>query len=56
MKAAADIVMAALKMTERAQSVAMDTIQLAQHNTKGTLDLLNSVSLSLGRREDGDKS
>lgn len=42
-KEAADVVKAALDETERAQSTAMDAIQLAQNNTKGTLDLLISV-------------
>ncbi|XP_068573540.1 laminin subunit beta-1-like [Cebidichthys violaceus] len=42
-KEAADVVKAALDETERAQSIAMDAIQLAQNNTKGTLDLLVSV-------------
>lgn len=37
--------MAALDETERAQSVAMSAIQLAQNNTRGTLDLLVTVSL-----------
>ncbi|XP_037616081.1 laminin subunit beta-1-like [Sebastes umbrosus] len=43
MKETADVVKAALDETERAQSIAMDAIQLAQNNTKGTLDLLVSV-------------
>ncbi|XP_078098903.1 laminin subunit beta-1b [Sander vitreus] len=43
MKETADVVRAALVETERAQSIAMDAIQLAQNNTKGTLDLLISV-------------
>lgn len=46
MKETADVVKAALDETERAQSIAMDAIQLAQNNTKGTLDLLVSVSLT----------
>lgn len=46
MKETAEVVKAALDETERAQSVAMDAIQLAQNNTKGTLDLLISVSLT----------
>lgn len=46
-KTTADVVKAALDETERAQSVAMDAIQLATNNTKGTMDLLNSVSLTL---------
>ncbi|GLD48271.1 laminin subunit beta-1-like protein [Lates japonicus] len=43
MKQTADVVKAALDETERAQSIAMDAIKLAQNNTKGTLDLLTSV-------------
>ncbi|TMS02719.1 Laminin subunit beta-1 [Larimichthys crocea] len=43
MKETADVVKAALDETERAQTIAMDAIQLAQNNTKGTLDLLISV-------------
>ncbi|XP_049892775.1 laminin subunit beta-1b [Epinephelus moara] len=43
MKETADVVRAALDETGRAQSIAMDAIQLAQNNTKGTLDLLISV-------------
>ncbi|XP_051807806.1 laminin subunit beta-1b [Acanthochromis polyacanthus] len=43
MKDTADVVKAALDEAERAQNVAMDAIQLAQNNTKGTLDLLVSV-------------
>ncbi|XP_056280789.1 laminin subunit beta-1b isoform X2 [Pseudoliparis swirei] len=42
-KEAADVVKTALEETERAQSVAMDAILLAQNNTRGTLDLLLSV-------------
>lgn len=42
-KERADVVKAALEETEKAQSVAMDAIHLAQNNTKGTLDLLISV-------------
>lgn len=45
MKETADVVKAALDETERAQSIAMGAIQMAQNNTKGTLDLLVSVSL-----------
>lgn len=40
-----ETVRAALEETERAQSVAMSAIQLAQNNTRGTLDLLETVSL-----------
>lgn len=47
MKTTADVVKAALDETERAQSIAMDAIQLAKNNTKGTMDLLNSVSKTL---------
>ncbi|XP_053718043.1 laminin subunit beta-1b [Synchiropus splendidus] len=39
----AESVKAALDETERAQTVAMEAIQLAQNNTKGTQELLNSV-------------
>lgn len=44
MKERAEVVKAALDESERAQSVAMGAIQLAQNNTNGTLDLLISVS------------
>lgn len=40
-----ETVKAALEETERAQNVAMNAIQLAQNNTRGTLDLLHTVSL-----------
>lgn len=40
----ADAAKAALDEAERAQTIAMDAIQLAQNNTRGTLDLLTSVS------------
>ena len=43
MKDTAEVV---LDESERAQNVAMDAIQLAQNNTKGTLDLLITVSLT----------
>nr|XP_046234781.1 laminin subunit beta-1b isoform X1 [Scatophagus argus] len=43
MKEKAEVVKAALDETERAQTIAMDAIQLAKNNTKGTLDLLVSV-------------
>lgn len=46
MKDTADVVKAALEETERAQSVAMDAIKLAQNNTRGTLELLIEVSLT----------
>lgn len=49
MKETAEVVKAALDETERAQSVAMDAIQLAQNNTNGTLNLLISVSLTAAR-------
>ncbi|XP_039998683.1 laminin subunit beta-1b isoform X2 [Xiphias gladius] len=39
----ADAAKAALDEAERAQTIAMDAIQLAQNNTRGTLDLLTSV-------------
>lgn len=53
MKETAEAVKAALDETERAQTVAKDAIQLAQNNTRGTLDLLVSVSLpSTGRSAD----
>lgn len=39
-------VKAALEETERAQNIAMNAIQLAQNNTRGTLDLLLTVSLA----------
>uniref|UniRef100_A0A8D3CPB5 Laminin, beta 1b n=1 Tax=Scophthalmus maximus TaxID=52904 RepID=A0A8D3CPB5_SCOMX len=42
MKERAEVVKAALDESERAQSVAMGAIQLAQNNTNGTLDLLIS--------------
>ncbi|XP_072309819.1 laminin subunit beta-1b [Eucyclogobius newberryi] len=42
-KESADVVKAALEETEKAQSIATDAIQLAQNNTKSTLDLLISV-------------
>lgn len=45
MKETIEAAQAALDETERAQNVAMDAIQLAQNNTKTTLDLLVSVSL-----------
>lgn len=42
-KETAAVVKAALEETDRAQSVAMDAIELAQNNTRGTLKLLSSV-------------
>ncbi|KAM3588152.1 uncharacterized protein V6R79_022874 [Siganus canaliculatus] len=42
-KDTADVVKAALDESERAQSIAKDAIQLAQNNTRGTLQLLNTV-------------
>lgn len=45
-KAAAEVVMEALSETDRAQNVAMEAIQLAQNNTKGTMDLVDHVSLT----------
>lgn len=46
MKDTAEVVKAALDETDRAQSIAMDAIELAQNNTKGTMDLLNAVWLT----------
>lgn len=46
MKETTDMVKAALDETERAQSAAMDAIELAKNNTKGTMDLLESVSVT----------
>lgn len=46
MKDTAEVVKAALDETDRAQSIAMDAIELAQNNTKGTMDLLNAVRLT----------
>lgn len=43
MKNTSDVVKTALEEAERAQSIAADAIQLAQNNTRGTLDLLVSV-------------
>ncbi|XP_028305490.1 laminin subunit beta-1-like isoform X2 [Gouania willdenowi] len=43
MKETAEVVKTALEMTEQAQSSAMDAIQLAQNNTKGTQELLIAV-------------
>ncbi|KAM9846074.1 laminin subunit beta-1b [Aulostomus maculatus] len=47
----ADVVKAALDETERAQTVAMDAIELAQNNTKGTMDLLISVETETAMSE-----
>uniref|UniRef100_A0A8D3C654 Laminin, beta 1b n=1 Tax=Scophthalmus maximus TaxID=52904 RepID=A0A8D3C654_SCOMX len=52
MKERAEVVKAALDESERAQSVAMGAIQLAQNNTNGTLDLLISVKERLEAVED----
>uniref|UniRef100_A0A8C7YVE2 Laminin, beta 1b n=1 Tax=Oryzias sinensis TaxID=183150 RepID=A0A8C7YVE2_9TELE len=43
MKEEAQVVKGALEETERAQNTAMDAILLAQNNTRGTMDLLNTV-------------
>uniref|UniRef100_A0A4W6G1L4 Laminin, beta 1b n=1 Tax=Lates calcarifer TaxID=8187 RepID=A0A4W6G1L4_LATCA len=51
MKQTADVVKAALDETERAQSIAMDAIKLAQNNTKGTLDLVISVESETAKSE-----
>uniref|UniRef100_A0AAQ5YNZ9 Laminin, beta 1b n=1 Tax=Amphiprion ocellaris TaxID=80972 RepID=A0AAQ5YNZ9_AMPOC len=51
MKDTADVVKAALDEAERAQNIAMDAIQLAQNNTKGTLDLLISVESETAESE-----
>lgn len=48
-KDTAEVVKVALDETERAQNVAKDAIELAQNNTRGTLDLLISVSCFLVR-------
>lgn len=45
MKETIEVVKAALNESEHAQSAAMDAIQVAQNNTKNTLDLLIFVSL-----------
>lgn len=39
-----EVAKAALDETERAQSSAKDALELAYNNTKGTLDLVKSVS------------
>lgn len=44
MKEEAQVVKGALEETERAQNTAMDAILLAQNNTRGTMDLLNTAS------------
>lgn len=44
MKETADLVKEALEKTEHAQNAAVDAIKQASNNTKGTLDLLTSVS------------
>lgn len=48
LKETTEEVQVALDETERAQSIAMGAIQLAQNNTKGTLDLLITVSQGRG--------
>ncbi|XP_061571279.1 laminin subunit beta-1b isoform X1 [Cololabis saira] len=51
MKEKADTVREAQDETERAQNNATDAIQLAQNNTRGTLDLLLSVESDTARSE-----
>ncbi|KAG7218740.1 hypothetical protein INR49_019743 [Caranx melampygus] len=51
MKDTAEVVKAALDESERAQNTANDAIQLAQNNTKGTLDLLISVEAETASSE-----
>ncbi|KAK2859145.1 hypothetical protein Q5P01_003765 [Channa striata] len=51
MKMTADVVRAALDETERAQSIAMDAIQLAKNNTEGTMELLSSVESETAKSE-----
>lgn len=51
MKDTAEVVKAALDETDRAQSIAMDAIELAQNNTKGTMDLLNAVESETAKSE-----
>lgn len=51
MKDTAEVVKSALDETDRAQSVAMDAIELAQNNTKGTMDLLNAVESETAKSE-----
>ncbi|KAM9328243.1 laminin subunit beta-1b [Pholidichthys leucotaenia] len=51
MKQTADVVKAALDETERAQSIAMDAIQLASNNTRGTLNLLVDVETETAKSE-----
>lgn len=48
MKKEAEEVKEALEETERAQNTAKDAILLARDNTKGTLDLLDTVSAAQG--------
>ncbi|KAM7367225.1 hypothetical protein PAMP_015142 [Pampus punctatissimus] len=43
MKETVDVVMGALNESEHTLGIVKDTIELTQNNTKGTLDLLNSV-------------
>lgn len=50
-KESADVVKAALEETEKAQSIAMDAIELAQNNTKGTLELLETVESETAKSE-----
>ncbi|XP_076016179.1 laminin subunit beta-1b [Genypterus blacodes] len=51
MKETADVVKVALEETERAQSIAMDAILLAQNNTNSTKDLLNTVETETAKSE-----
>ena len=48
MRETADVAKAALDEAERAQTIAMDAVQLAKNNTEGTMDLLATVSLTSG--------
>ncbi|XP_030575702.1 laminin subunit beta-1b [Archocentrus centrarchus] len=51
MKETAEVVKAALDETDRAHSVAMEAIELAQNNTRGTSALLNSVESETAKSE-----
>ena len=44
MKETAALVKEALETTERAQNAAIDAVKQAHNNTRGTLDLITSVS------------
>ncbi|XP_029018655.2 laminin subunit beta-1b [Betta splendens] len=50
-KVAAETVMAALDETVRAQNIVKEAIQLAQNNTKGTMDLVESVDTETAKSE-----